>query len=239
MKKLFFSAALALFALVAVAQTETTSKSDVKVTAKSKTKKDKEKVAEVNGTAKSESELKFRQDDLNDDTKLSGEEKAARKKVKKEKFKNQKADRTDDGLLNGSASGKNIHGKAVSELATGTTLEGREKGAAISGLAKTNSNGELRLEEKSGADKMTPEEKIARKKVKKEKNKSLKSDRADDGLLNGSSDNSIRGKAVSGTAVETKLRDKTKGAKVKTDVRTKTRVGTGLDISAGKKLRKG
>ena len=233
MKKLFFSAALALFVVAAIAQTKTTTKSDVSVTSKN-TKKDKEKSTEVSGTAKSKSDVEFRQDDADRDGKLSAEEKTARKEAKKSR----KSDRTDDGLLNGSGSEKNIHGKTVSELATGTTLEGREKGAAISAVAKANSNGELNREEKSGDSKMSIEEKIARKETRKEENKTRKADRDDDGLLNGSSDKNIRGKATSGTAVGTNLRGKAKGVEVSTGARAKARVGTGLDVSVGKNPRK-
>ncbi|MGB4400990.1 MAG: hypothetical protein WBJ10_16580, partial [Daejeonella sp.] len=184
MKKLFFSAALALFAVAAVAQTKTKVKSDVSVTAKSKTEKNKEKGTEVNGDARAKSDVEFRQDDANRDGKLSAEEKTARKEAKKEETRARKADRVDDGSSKGSGSENNIHGKAVSELATGTTLEGSEKGAAISGLAKTNSNGELRREEKNKDGNISPEEKTARKEARKEEAKSRKADRSDDGLLN-------------------------------------------------------
>ncbi len=243
MKKLFLSAALAIFAVAAFAQTKTSSKSDVSVTAKSSTNKSKEKGTEVSGTAKSQSDAEFRQDDANRDRKLSAEEKAARKEARKEEAKSRKADRTDDGLLNGSASENNVHGKAVSEIATGTILEGREKGAAISGVAKSNSNGELRRDEASRDGGKTPEERAARK----EEAKNRKADRADDGLLNGSSDKNIRGKAAAGVAVGTGVRGKAKGVEVSTGARTKTRVGTGAGtrvgtgagISVGKKPRTG
>lgn len=239
MKKLLFSAALAIFAVTAVAQTKTNSKSDVSVTAKNKTDKNKEKGTEVSGTAKSQTDVEFRQDDANRDGKLSAEEKAARKQAKKEESRTRKADRTDDGISNGSASENNIHGKAVSELATETTLEGREKGAAISGLAKTNANGELRRDETNRDGELSPEEKTARKEVRKEEAKSRKADRADDGLLNGSSDKNVHGRATSGTAVGTSLRGKAKGAEVSTGARTKASVGTGLGVSIGKSRRRG
>ncbi len=239
MKKLFFSAALAIFAVTAIAQTKTNAKSDVSVTAKGNSNKNKEKGTEVSGSAKSQSDVEFRQDDANRDGKLSAEEKAARKAAKKEETRTRKADRTDDGMSNGSGSENNIHGKTVSELATGTTLEGREKGAAISGVAKTNANGELRRDERPRDGEMTPEEKTARKEARKEEAKTRKSDRADDGLLNGSADKNVHGKAVSGTAIGTTLRGKAKGAEVSTGARAKARVGTGLDVSVGRNPRKG
>lgn len=239
MKKLFLSAALAIFAVAAVAQSKTNSKSEVSVTAKSNTNKNKEKGTEVSGTAKSQSDVEFRQDDANRDGKLSAEERAARKEVKKEELRTRKADRTDDGLLNGSASENNIHGKTVSELATGTTLEGREKGAAISGVAKASSNGELRRDENNRDGEMSPEERTARKEARKEEAKSRKADRADDGLLNESTDKNVHGKAVSGTAIGTNIRAKAKGAEVSTGASTKARVGTGVGVSLGKNPRKG
>ncbi|MES2875805.1 MAG: hypothetical protein V4708_18925 [Bacteroidota bacterium] len=239
MKKLFLSAALAIFAVAAIAQTKTNAKSDVSVEAKTNTNKNKDKGTEVSGTAKSQTDVEFRQDDANRDGKLSAEERAARKEAKKEEVRSRKADRTDDGIMNGSASENNIHGKTVSELATGTTLEGREKGAAISSVAKANSNGELNRDEKSYDGDMTPEEKTARKEARKEEAKSRKADRSDDGLLNGSADKNVHGKATSGTAVGTSLRGKAKGVEVSTGARAKARVGTGLDVSVGKNPRRG
>jgi hypothetical protein len=239
MKKLFLSAALAIFAVAAFAQTKTRSKSDVSVTAKSNTNKSKEKGTEVSGTAKAKSDTEFRQDDAKSGGKLSAEGRSGRKEARKDEAKSRKTDRTDDGLLNGSASDNNIHGKTVSEIATGTTLEGSEKGAAASGVAKVNSNGELRRDEATRDGEMTSEEKTARRETRKEEAKTRKADRADDGLLNGSVDKSIHGKAGSGIAVGTSSRGKAKGVELSTGARTKAGLGTGVGISTGKKLRIG
>ncbi len=231
MKKLIFSAALAIFAVTALAQTKTSSKSDVSVAAKGTTE-NKGKGAEVSATAKTRSEVELRR---NEDRKMSPEEKAARKEAKKERNASRKPERTDDDLKDGTASESNAHGKAVSEVATSTTLEGREKGALISGVAKANSNGEFKSGDKARNSDLSPEEKAARK----EKNKARKADRADDGLLNGSAEGTIRGKGAGDVEVGTGARVKTKGGSINTGGRTKAKVGTGAGISVGKGTRIG
>jgi hypothetical protein len=81
--------------------------------------------------------------DIKRDDKLSPEEKAARKTARKLEGKTRKADRMDDGIENGSAGNNNDHGKNVSGVARGTTLEGREKGEAVGNVARSKArNGE-------------------------------------------------------------------------------------------------
>ncbi|MEJ7694382.1 hypothetical protein [Daejeonella sp.] len=226
MKKIILSAAMALFVVTAFAQTKTQVKTDVSASAKSNTNKDKQKSAEVSGTAKSD--VEFKTDDLNRDGKMSKDEKAARKARKDAN----KAERSDESRMDQSGSEKNAHGKAVSEIATETTLEGREKGAAISGVAKSNS-------ELKGEGILSSDDKSARREARKEEAKTRRSDRADDGLLNGSVENEVDGKVAGGVSLGKGNKGKAKGGDISTGAKSKTRVKTGVDVSAGKKVRVG
>ena len=77
------------------------------------------------------------------DAKLSPEERDARKAARKADAQAHREDRADDGILNGSAGDHNDHGKSVSDIAKDPTLEGREKGEAVSGEASSKArNGE-------------------------------------------------------------------------------------------------
>ena len=146
MKKVLLSTAIALFAVSTFAQSGSTS--DVREKYAKKTKKEttldgKENSRVSADVSKAKSESDYRQDDLNKKAKLSREEKVARKTAKKAKGKIRKADRMDDGIVNGSAGDNNDHGKNVSGVARGTTLEGREKGETVSNVARSKSrNGE-------------------------------------------------------------------------------------------------
>lgn len=146
MKKVIISAAIALFAVSAFAQTSTSSNehgTSVSSTSKETILEGKEKGQTVSDLARSKSKNDYRQDDLNRDGKLSPEEREARKVVRKAQAETRRADRSDDGILNGSAGDNNLHGKDVSGTATGTMLEGREKGEAVSGVARSKArNGE-------------------------------------------------------------------------------------------------
>lgn len=231
MKKLILSAALAIFAVAAFAQTKAKSNTDVSATAKGKTHKGQDKGTEVSGTAKVKSDVEFRGDDVNHDGKLSPEEKAARKETRRDETKARKADRTDDRIENGSVTDNNVHGKTVSDVATSTTLEGREKGAEISGVAKIKSEGEIRRDVKNDGE-LSAEEKAARRDARQAR----KADRADDGLLNGTvTDKNIHGTATSGTAVGTTLQGRAKGTEISTGARTKAKVNAGTNISVGRK----
>jgi hypothetical protein len=144
MKKLILSAAIALFAVTAFAQSnngknkqrepkEQASDREMK-DKKDKVKKDKSDNDDINDTDKNVF-------DVNQDGIFSPEEREARKADKMARKEARKAardnDRSDDGLLNGS-NDKDTHGRDVSGTARGTTLEGREKGEAVSDVARTN-----------------------------------------------------------------------------------------------------
>lgn len=146
MKKVIISAAIALFAVSAFAQTRSASNgqgTSVSSTSKETTLEGKEKGQAISELAKSKSNNDYRQDDLNRDGKLSREEREARRAARKADVEARRADRADDGILNGSAGDYNTHGKDVSGVATGTMLEGREKGEAVSDVARSKArNGE-------------------------------------------------------------------------------------------------
>jgi hypothetical protein len=120
MKKIMMSAAIALFAVSAFAQPTVTPPDH----------------------GRSDEYNKY---DLNQDGKLSGEERAARKAERKAEAASRRADRDDDGVLNGSAGDNNTHGKDVSSIAKGTQLEGREKGKAVSEAARSNARNGARI----------------------------------------------------------------------------------------------
>ena len=81
--------------------------------------------------------------DLNKDGQISPEERDAYKASRKGDAQVRREDRADDGILNGSAGDHNDHGKSVSDIAKDPTLEGREKGEAVSGEASSKArNGE-------------------------------------------------------------------------------------------------
>jgi hypothetical protein len=229
MKKIILSAAMALFVVAAYAQTGKV-KSDASVNGKAHAHKGRQS-AEVSGNTKSE--VEFKTDDLDRDGRMSKDEKAARKARRDA----ERPDRSDDRMKDGSRSENNAHGKAVSEVATGTSLEGREKGAAVSEVARSKS-------EASVDGILTSEDKAARKEARRDEGRARKADRADDGLLNGSVDGVVDGAAdanVKGRASMGKgHKGKGNGAGVRTGVGTKVRAGgTGVGVSAGKKVRLG
>jgi len=146
MKKVIISAAIALFAVSAFAQRSSSSNehgTSVSSTSKETILKGKDKGQTTSELAKSKSKNDHRQDNLNRDGKLSPKEKEARKAFRKAQAETRKADRSDNGILNGNTGDNNLHGKDVSGTATGTMLEGREKGEAVSGVARSKArNGE-------------------------------------------------------------------------------------------------
>ena len=86
--------------------------------------------------------------DIKRDDKLSPDEKAARKTARKAEGQTRKADRMDDEIVNGSAGDNNDHGKNVSGVARGTTLEGREKGEAVGNVARSKARSGERVNPK-------------------------------------------------------------------------------------------
>lgn len=134
MKKLIISAAIALFAVSAFAQSNN---------AKNKQREPKQQSADRDSKDHTDKDkLDNRQYDLNNDGIFSPEEREARKASKMARRDARKADRLDDGLLNGS-NGNDNHGRDVSGTARGTMLQGREKGEAVSDVARSNGrNGE-------------------------------------------------------------------------------------------------
>ncbi|HEY1009833.1 MAG TPA: hypothetical protein VGE58_06960 [Daejeonella sp.] len=148
MKKLILSAAIALFTVTAFAQTNNGKNKNKQHEpmeqnsdreAKDKTRKDKSDKDGVDHSVY----------DVNQDGVFSPEEKEARKADKMARKEARKAerdlDRNDDGLLNGST-GKDNHGGNVSGTTRATDLQGREKGEAVSGVARTNGRGGDRIQ---------------------------------------------------------------------------------------------
>ena len=153
MKNVIISAAMALFAMSASAQSSSASNEhgkSVSSGSRETTLEGREKGKSISELAKSKSDNEYRPYDLNQDGKLSSEEKAARKAGKRAEAKSRKADRSDDGLLNGSAGDKAIHGQDVSAIAKGTQLERREKGAAVSDVARSKAKNTERVRESAG-----------------------------------------------------------------------------------------
>lgn len=135
MKKIFFSALIAVFAVSAFAQpgkNKNEQNKMIKVDSK-EAKIGREKAKPTSDDPKDKFDNDYTRFDLNNDGIFSPEEKAARKTAKRA----YKADRKDDGILNGSAGDHNTHGKDVSRVAKETTLEGREKGKAVSDVARS------------------------------------------------------------------------------------------------------
>lgn len=138
MKKLVLSAAIALFAVSAFAQSNNV---------KNKQREHKEHASDRMEKDKVKKDKSDKDDidnnvyDVNQDGIFSPEEREARKADKMARKETRKADRdmdrNDDGLLNGSTERDN-HGRDVSGTARGTNLEGREKGGAVSDVARTN-----------------------------------------------------------------------------------------------------
>ncbi len=131
------SAAIALFAVTAFAQSDDAkNKSGQKREfAKNKDAKDKSDKDKIDNS----------QYDINNDGIFSPEEREARKAEKMALKETRRADRDDDGLLNGSTR-KDNHGADVSGTARGTTLEGREKGRVISDVARSNGKSPERMQ---------------------------------------------------------------------------------------------
>ncbi len=132
------SAAIALFAVSAFAQSDDAKnkQGQEREYAKNKDKSDKDKFDNA-------------QYDVDDDGIFSPEERDARKadKIawKADRKADRRADKSDDGLLNGSTH-KDNHGRDVSGTARGTTLEGREKGKAVSDIARSNGQSGERMQ---------------------------------------------------------------------------------------------
>ncbi|MDP3467773.1 MAG: hypothetical protein Q8S11_05530 [Daejeonella sp.] len=132
MKKLIMSAAIALFAVSAFAQSND----------KTKQGQQREYAKDKDKTDKGRTEHKY---DVNNDGIFSPEERETRKADKMGRRADRKADRRDDGLLNGS-NDKNMHGRDVSGTARGTMHEGREKGKAVSDVARSNGKSRERMQ---------------------------------------------------------------------------------------------
>ena len=120
---------------------------------------------------------------------------------------------------------KNEQGVAVSKASNETLLEGKEKGQYISDLAKGKSNGEFRKDDLNRDGKLSAEEKEARKAARRAEAQDRKADRADDGVVNNSTDKNGHGVAVSGIAKGTTLEGREKGAAVSDAARAKARNG--------------
>jgi len=127
------SAAIALFAISAFAQSNN---------AKNKQGQQREYAKDKAKTGKDKSDNNY---DLNNDGTFSSEERETRKADKMARRENRRADRQDDGLLNGS-NNKDNHGRDVSGTARGTMLEGREKGKAVSDAARSNGKSRERMQ---------------------------------------------------------------------------------------------
>lgn len=129
MKKVFISAAIVLFAVTAFAQSDNDKNKQGQQREFARNKDTKEK--------SDKDKIDNSEYDINNDGIFSPEEREARKADKIARKETRKADRSDDGLLNGSVR-KDNHGRDVSGTARGTTYEGREKGQAVSDVARSN-----------------------------------------------------------------------------------------------------
>ncbi|SKB39865.1 hypothetical protein [Daejeonella lutea] len=143
MKKILLSAAIALFAVSAFAQSNSASKKQKDPNSQSTDKAAKDKDWKFDGD----------QYDVNQDGDFSPEEREARRAAKMAWKENRKADRNDDGILNGSAGHPDNHGSDVSSIARGTTLEGREKGERVRDVARSNGKSRERMQGASTANK--------------------------------------------------------------------------------------
>ncbi len=136
MKKLILSAAIALFAVSAFAQNNN---------AKDKQKAPKDRTDKTAKVKEEKEKFDNSSYDLNNDGIFSPEERQARKAEKIARKETRKADKDDDGILNGSADRDN-HGSVVSATAKGTTYKGKEKGEAVSDVARTNGKSAERIQ---------------------------------------------------------------------------------------------
>ena len=136
MKKIIIFTAIALFGITAYGQISPNQKED-----KIRNKDKEQSIPEVE---KDDSETKV---------KITPEEKAARRAEKRAskaiRKADKKADREDDGIINESNFGKNNHGSTVSEVAKGTTLEGKEKGEAVNAAARAKSRNKEKMNNNS------------------------------------------------------------------------------------------
>ncbi|MES3019918.1 MAG: hypothetical protein V4721_19180 [Bacteroidota bacterium] len=186
MKKLIVLSAIALFAVSASAQTAATRNGhgkEVSTHTRETTFKGKEKGESVRDLAKAK-----RDDDMDNDIKLSQEEKDARKAARNAEKEARKAQRVNEGKddhfgdLNNDGTispeerearkqarrtdseerragrygedginENNEHGKTVSGAARETSLEGREKGAAVSAAASSKARNGERVKATGGA----------------------------------------------------------------------------------------
>ena len=117
----------------------------------------------------------------------------------------------------------------VSTATKESTLTGKEKGQAISELAKSRAKNEVDKEDNETDVKLTREEKQAlkaeRKAAKKVEKQARKADREDDGIINDSAEKNEHGTAVSGLNKETTLKGKEKGMAVRDAARIKAKNG--------------
>jgi hypothetical protein len=113
----------------------------------------------------------------------------------------------------------------VSTAAKESTLTGREKGRAISELAKSKAKNEVDKEDNETEVKLAREEKHALKAARKAEKRARKADLKDDGIINGSEGKNDHGTAVSGVAKETTLEGKEKGMAVRDAARLNGKKG--------------
>jgi hypothetical protein len=111
----------------------------------------------------------------------------------------------------------------VSTAAKESTLAGKEKGQAISELAKNKAKREVDKEDIETGVKLTREEKHAMKAARKAEKRARKADLKDDGIINGSEGKNEHGTAVSGVSKETTLKGKEKGMAVREAARIKAK----------------
>jgi hypothetical protein len=145
MKKILLSATIALFAVTAFAQSNNGKNKDrvnkelASDRVKDKAEKDRSEKVRKEKDRTEDYRTENNKYDVNNDGIFSPEEKEARKadKMARKEARNGERDLADDGLLNGSST-KDNHGRDVSGTARGTEYEGREKGKAVSDVARSN-----------------------------------------------------------------------------------------------------
>jgi hypothetical protein len=156
MKKILLLAAITFLGISAFAQSSSTNPK-VKNQDKEQTDLDKE-----DSTPKLTDEQKVAR--KAEKRSLKDAEKAQRRASKEIRKAEKKADRDDDGLLNESNVKNDSHGKEVSAVAKETTLEGKEKGKAVSTAANSKA-GNVERVKRNASEKAVKNKKPA--KIKK------------------------------------------------------------------------
>jgi murein DD-endopeptidase MepM/ murein hydrolase activator NlpD len=123
----------------------------------------------------------------------------------------------------------------VSTAAKESTSAGKEKGQAISELAKSKAKNEAVREDGEKDVKLTREERQALKAARKAAKEARKADLKDDGIVNGSAGHDEHGTAVRRVAKETTLEGKDKGLAVRDAARIKAKNGERAKHPAMKK----